>query len=54
MADALRNAREVIALEIEVMAERGEDLPAPDGDAEIRVDVVRGADLVRVLGSQTC
>jgi predicted RNase H-like HicB family nuclease len=38
--DSLRNAREVIALEIEVMTERGEDLPAPDGDAEIRVERV--------------
>ncbi len=38
--DALRNAREVIALEIEVMTERGEELPAPDGDAAIRVERV--------------
>jgi predicted RNase H-like HicB family nuclease len=37
---ALRNAREVIALELEVMAERGEELPAPDGDAAIRVERV--------------
>jgi predicted RNase H-like HicB family nuclease len=35
-----RHAREVIALEIEAMTERGEYLPAPDGDAEIRVERV--------------
>jgi predicted RNase H-like HicB family nuclease len=36
--DALRNAREVIELEIEMMLERGEALPQPDGDADIRVE----------------
>jgi antitoxin HicB len=38
--DALRNAREVIELEIEVMIERGETLPEPDGDADIRIERV--------------
>jgi predicted RNase H-like HicB family nuclease len=38
--DALRNAREVIALEIEVMLERGETLPDSDGDAGIRIERV--------------
>jgi len=35
---ALRKAREVIELEIVVMLERGDALPQPDGDAEIRVE----------------
>jgi predicted RNase H-like HicB family nuclease len=38
--DALRNAREVIELEIEVMLERGETLPDSDGDADIRIERV--------------
>jgi len=38
--DALRNAREIIALEIEVMLERGEALPPSDGDADIRIERV--------------
>ncbi len=40
MEDALRNAREVIDLEIEVMMERGETLPESDGDADIRIERV--------------
>lgn len=32
--DALRNAREAIELEIEVMTERGEVLPRSDADAD--------------------
>lgn len=38
--DALRNAREVIELELEVLIERGEVLPASDGDADIRIERV--------------
>jgi predicted RNase H-like HicB family nuclease len=34
------NAREVIELEIEVIIERGETLPEPDGDADIRIERV--------------
>jgi predicted RNase H-like HicB family nuclease len=37
--DALRNAREVIELEIEVMIERG-PLPESDGGADIRIERV--------------
>jgi predicted RNase H-like HicB family nuclease len=33
--DALRNAREIIELEVEVMIERGETLPESDGHADI-------------------
>ena len=40
MEDALRNAREVIELEIEVMTERGETFPESDGDADIRIERV--------------
>lgn len=38
--DALRNAREVIELEIDVALERGEDIPAPDADVPVRVERV--------------
>jgi predicted RNase H-like HicB family nuclease len=40
VADALRNAREAIELEIEVASERGEDPPAPDADVPVRVERV--------------
>ena len=38
--ESLAHAREVIELELEVMHERGEEIPAPDGDAEVRVERV--------------
>ena len=38
--DALRNAREVIELEMEVKIECGEALPVADGDADIRIERV--------------
>jgi predicted RNase H-like HicB family nuclease len=41
--DALRNAREAIALEIDVLLERGEALPPSDGDASaVRYDPYAG------------
>jgi len=40
VADALRMAKDAIELEISVARERGEELPDPDGDAEIRVERV--------------
>ena len=43
----LRNAREIIALEIEVMVERGEDLPSLDGDAAIRIERVVATPMLR-------
>jgi antitoxin HicB len=38
--DALANAREVIALEIEVATERGEEIPAPDAHVPVLVERV--------------
>ena len=38
--EALRNAREVIELEIEAMIQRGETFPESDGDADIRIERV--------------
>ncbi|HEX3468906.1 MAG TPA: type II toxin-antitoxin system HicB family antitoxin [Candidatus Elarobacter sp.] len=38
--DALANVREIIELEIEVAAERGEDIPPPDADVPVRVERV--------------
>ena len=38
--ESLANAREIIELELEVMAERGEAVPRSDADSGIRVERV--------------
>jgi len=40
VADALVMAKDAIGLEISVARDRGEELPDPDGDAELRVERV--------------
>ncbi len=40
VADALEMAKDAILLEVAVARERGEELPDPDGDSELRIERV--------------